>query len=1144
MAAVKSSYTTDQIITQLTTSWNDGDSTTHLFATSNSRTNTPKATISFGINTAIPTNFTAEGGQVSSESNGLVAMTALQVATARLCFRIWDDLIPSSLVESGGADANITLNYSGTTNDKGTYTSQVIYDTTPRNIAAIQIWMSSSWASNADSGMVNGGYGTTTMMHEIGHSLGLSHPGHYDSTSGLQITYDADAEFAQDTRQNTVMSYFGGYDTVANGWSLDKATEDFRYSQTPMVYDIAAIQSLYGADTTTRANDTIYGYNNNFAADDPEKPIFDFSTNSIPLFTIWDADGNDELNCSGWGENQTINLAPGSYSSVCGLNNNVAIAFNAIIEKADGGNGDDVLIGNTVNNTLCGGGGNDTIDGGDGIDTAVYDDWLTCSIAGNSVIDLTGTNGLDVLSNIEYLMFNNVIVTAEEALNDAPVGVPDINANDVVIEAGANIDSMALGNVLTNDTDADSALGLGETKTVQKVNEQLGNVGIVVAGIYGSLTLTADGNYSYTLDDTKAETNALSLGQVAPDTFTYTVVDAHGASSASTTLTIDITGSNDAPTLHTFSSTIAEGDEDTEMVISFATLQAQGDEADVDGTVTAFAIKAISSGTLRLGSSTETAIPWDAVTNNSIAANLNAYWLPEANANGLLNAFTVLAEDNNGAESPTAIQAIAAVTAVADAPTLTTFASAIAVGYEDHEVTVTFADLLAQGDQTDIDGTVNSFIVKTISSGNLKIGSSLELASDWTTDGNDVIDATHNAYWTPDANANGILNAFTVVAKDNNALASTTSVQVTINSLADNDAPVLMAPPTIFYTDTVFNDSFALAVGKLLANDIDSNTLSYGIFGGIDNGDGTISRNTAYGALTVIAATGDYIFEANDTGIEALTTYVESTFELTVFDESLYDSKSLTVKIAQKGMTESLGDNRLIGAVANEKFDGLAGNDTINGMAGADIMRGGLGNDTYFVDNTADSVIESSSLTTEIDTVNSTKNYRLGVNVENLNLIGTDAINGAGNSLANKLVGNSAKNFLNGGAGNDTLYGGAGDDVLIGGAGSNKLNGGAGSDVFQMTTNAGNDTITDFNVVDDTIQLKRDIFTVFKTIGVLNANQFVVGDGPIDPNDYVIYNKATGKLLYDADGNGVDVAVQIAILGVNPALNYADFVIV
>ncbi|MDP2902036.1 MAG: hypothetical protein Q8N96_02865, partial [Methylovulum sp.] len=121
----KPDYTLDQIITQLTSSWGDGDTTARLWAASSSA---PEPSISVGINTSNPTNFTALGRQLSSEGNGLVAMTALQVLTARLSFQIWDGLIPRSLVESDGAGANITLNYSSTTSGNNTYSNILTHD--------------------------------------------------------------------------------------------------------------------------------------------------------------------------------------------------------------------------------------------------------------------------------------------------------------------------------------------------------------------------------------------------------------------------------------------------------------------------------------------------------------------------------------------------------------------------------------------------------------------------------------------------------------------------------------------------------------------------------------------------------------------------------------------------------------------------------------------------------------------------------------------------------------------------------------------------------------------------------------------------------------------------------------------------------
>jgi VCBS repeat-containing protein len=127
--------------------------------------------------------------------------------------------------------------------------------------------------------------------------------------------------------------------------------------------------------------------------------------------------------------------------------------------------------------------------------------------------------------------------------NDAPVAVADGNGADAVTESGvAAGDPSAAGNVLTNDTDVDS----GDSKTVTAVNGLAPNVGAPLVGLYGTLTLGADGSWTYALDDTDPDTNALAEGQVVTDAFTYTMSDANGAPSIAA-LTITVTGGNDAP---------------------------------------------------------------------------------------------------------------------------------------------------------------------------------------------------------------------------------------------------------------------------------------------------------------------------------------------------------------------------------------------------------------------------------------------------------------------------------------------------------------------------------------------------------------------------------------------------------------------
>jgi parallel beta-helix repeat protein len=122
------------------------------------------------------------------------------------------------------------------------------------------------------------------------------------------------------------------------------------------------------------------------------------------------------------------------------------------------------------------------------------------------------------------------------------------------------------------------------------------------------------------------------------------------------------------------------------------------------------------------------------------------------------------------------------LTSVNVAPTLTSFAAPVDTTNIDTQVELTFAELAAQGNEADVDGTVTAFVVQAVTSGTLKIGTSAGTATPFAVGTNDTIDATRNAYWTPGFNARGQgLNAFTVVAKDNSGALSTGAVQVPVN---------------------------------------------------------------------------------------------------------------------------------------------------------------------------------------------------------------------------------------------------------------------------------------------------------------------------------------------------------------------------
>ena len=120
---------------------------------------------------------------------------------------------------------------------------------------------------------------------------------------------------------------------------------------------------------------------------------------------------------------------------------------------------------------------------------------------------------------------------------------------------------------------------------------------------------------------------------------------------------------------------------------------------------------------------------------------------------------------------------------------------------------------------------------------------------------------------------------------------------------------------------------------------------------------------------------------------------------------------------------------RGIGSDVANRMTGNAGDNYLDGGLGADTLMGGLGNDTYVVDNVGDTISETSTLVSEIDTVWSSVNWTLGANLEYLFLAGTANLNGTGNSLNNMLTGNSGNNILNGGLGADTMTGGLGNDT-------------------------------------------------------------------------------------------------------------------
>ncbi len=225
---------------------------------------------------------------------------------------------------------------------------------------------------------------------------------------------------------------------------------------------------------------------------------------------------------------------------------------------------------------------------------------------------------------------------------------------------------------------------------------------------------------------------------------------------------------------------------------------------------------------------------------------------------------------------------------------------------------------------------------------------------------------------------------------------------------------------------------------------------------------GSIYNYTAYGQVVVSGGAGDDDFyingdddNADTTGLKISDVSGNDTIHLqgSVGSSYLYTLANGIENLDASALSSpglllrgNGADNLIIGTGSADILEGGAGNDTLDGRGGNDNLIGGAGNDTYIISEGWDSVVEAAG--GGADTVLSTVQHQLEVNVENLTLMGTSAINGAGNDLNNIINGNSANNVLDGGAGNDVLNGGAGVDQLFGRAGSDTLDGGSGADTL------------------------------------------------------------------------------------------------
>jgi len=221
----------------------------------------------------------------------------------------------------------------------------------------------------------------------------------------------------------------------------------------------------------------------------------------------------------------------------------------------------------------------------------------------------------------------------------------------------------------------------------------------------------------------------------------------------------------------------------------------------------------------------------------------------------------------------------------------------------------------------------------------------------------------------------------------------------------------------------------------------------------------------------------------------------------------------------------------LVGNAFANYIVGNAGANTLDGGGGADQLWGREGDDSYFAD-ADDVVIEYAGQ--GYDVLYARASYALvaGLSIEMLataNNLATTAINLTGNELDNFVTGNAGSNLLDGGLGADSLQGRGGNDSFA----------------FTTALGGGNiDAILDFVSNSDKVALDDAIFAGIGTPGSFNANAFFAGTAAHDTDDRIIYDRAAGKLYYDADGSGAGAQILFAIVSGAPVIAASDFQVI
>lgn len=244
--------------------------------------------------------------------------------------------------------------------------------------------------------------------------------------------------------------------------------------------------------------------------------------------------------------------------------------------------------------------------------------------------------------------------------------------------------------------------------------------------------------------------------------------------------------------------------------------------------------------------------------------------------------------------------------------------------------------------------------------------------------------------------------------------------------------------------------------------------------------------------------------------------------------------------------------NFLSGGLGNDTLEGGVGEDTLDGGLGSNVLIGGSGSDTYYVRSTSDIIIEAEGeysidhivayASLDLDLYPTIEYAFIAYDAQNVVLTSSTGNIYGGSDKNDKITATSGNDLFQHSLGNDSFSGGDGNDTIFTGNGNDTFSGGQGQDVYVFNTLLpfnGVDRITDFVSGEDTLQISHSTFSAFE--GGFTEDMYLVGTEAQSAEDHMIYDQASGKLYYDADGVGGQSKTLFADLGANTALAYEDF---